>query len=109
MGDAAEVEKKVGANFAGGSQSRCDIIDQTWHCFFRQHQSPQAGRIDVYLAFPDTVSAAQASTFAKDARSHTFNIAGQTFKSLDTVASFNNGVYSGTTYREDVPLGNRLP
>jgi len=107
---AAEVEKKVGGNFAGGRiQSRCDIIDQTWHCFFRQYQSPQAGRIDVYLAFPDTVSAAQASTFAKDARSHTFNMAGHTFKSLDTVASFNNGVYSGTTYREDVPLGNRLP
>jgi hypothetical protein len=100
---AAEVEKKVGANFAGGRiQSRCDIIDQTWHCFFRQYQCPQAGRIDVYLASPDTVSAAQASAFAKDARSHTFNMAGHTFESLDTVASFNNGVYSGTTYREDV-------
>ena len=106
---AAQVEKKVGANFAGGRiQSRCDIIDQTWHCFFRQYQSPQAGRIDVYLAFPDTVSAAQARTFAKDARSHTFNMAGHTFQSLDTVVSFNNGVNSGTTYREDVPLLDRL-
>jgi hypothetical protein len=38
---------------------------------------------------------------------HTFNMAGPTFKSLDTVASFNNGVYSGITYREDVFLGNR--
>ena len=80
---AAQVEKKVGANFAGGRiQSRCDIIDQTWHCFFRQYQSPQAGRIDVYLAFPDTVSAARASTFAEDARIHTFNMAGDTFESL---------------------------
>ena len=32
---AAQVEKKVGDNFAGGRiQSRCDIIDLTWHCFF---------------------------------------------------------------------------
>ena len=106
---AAQVEKKVGDNFAGGRiQSRCDIIDQTWHCFFRQYQSPQTGRIDVCMAFPDTVSAAEASRYAADARIHTFNMAGPTFESLDTVASFNNGVYSGTTYREDVPHLNRL-
>ena len=90
---AAQVEGQVGANFAGGRiQSRCDIIDQTWHCFFRQYQSPQAGRINVYLAFPDTVSAAEANTFAEDARIHTFNMAGPTIESLDTVASFNNGM-----------------
>ena len=74
----------------------------------RQYQSPRAGRIDVYLAFPDTVSAAEAGKFAEDARFHTFSMAGNTFESLDTVASFNNGVYSGTTYREDVPHLNRL-
>ena len=56
------------------------------------------------MAFPDTVSAAEASRFAEDARIHTFNMAGHTIQSLDTVASFNNGVYSGTTSREDVPL-----
>ena len=106
---AAQVEKEVGGNFAGGRiQSRCDIIDQTWHCFFRQYESPQPGRIDVFMAFPDTVSAAEASRFAEDARIHTFNMAGPTIESLDTVASFNNGVYSGTTYREDVLLLNRL-
>ena len=60
-------------------------------------------------AEPDALTGAvappiyQTSTFAQDARSHTFNMAGHTIKSLDTVASFNNGVYSGTTYREDVP------
>ena len=106
---AAEVERNVGSNFAGGRiQSRCDIMDLTWHCFFRQYQSPEPGRIDVFMAFPETVSAAEASRFAKDARIHTFNVAGPTIESLDTVASFNNGVYSGTTYREDVSLLNRL-
>ena len=106
---AAQVEKKVGANFAGGRiRSRCDIIDQTWHCFFANYQSPQSGRIDVYLVFPDTVSAAEAKRYAEDARFHTFSMAGPTFESLDTVVSFNNGVYSGTTYREDVPHLNRL-
>jgi hypothetical protein len=106
---AAQVERKVGGNFAGGRiQSRCDIIDQTWHCFFRIYESPKPGRIDVLLAFPGTVSAAEANQFAEDARFHTFNMAGDTFESLDTVASFNNGVYSGTTYREDVPHLNRF-
>jgi hypothetical protein len=106
---AAEVENQVGDNFAGGRiQSRCDIIDQTWHCFFRQYQSPQAGHIDVYLAFPDTVSAALAKRYAADARIHTFNMAGKTIQSLDTVVSFNNGVNSGTTYREDVPHLDRI-
>ena len=106
---AAEVQKQVGDNFAGGRiQSRCDIIDQTWHCFFRQYQSPQAGHIDVYLAFPDTVSAAQAKRYAADARIHTFNMAGNKIQSLDTVVSFNNGVSSGTTYREDVPSLDRI-
>jgi len=106
---AAQVEKKVGANFAGGRiQSRCNIIDLTWHCFFATFESPQPGRIDVFMSFPDTVSAAEASRFAADARIHTFNMAGPTFASLDTVASFNNGVYSGTTYREDVPLLDRI-
>ena len=60
------------------------------------------------MAFPETVSAAEASRFAKDARIHTFNMAGPTIESLDTVVSFKNGVYSGTTYREDVPAVNRL-
>jgi len=106
---AAQVEEKVGANFAGGRiQSRCNITDRTWHCFFDHYQSPQAGRIDVYMVFPDTVSAAEASRLAEDARIHTFNMAGHTLQSLDTVASFNNGVNSGTTYREDVPGLTRL-
>ena len=50
----------------------------------------------------------EASRFAEDARLHTFNMAGPTIQSLDTVVSFNNGVHSGTTYREDVPALNRL-
>ena len=58
------------------------------------------------MAFPETVSAAEARRFAQDARTHTFNMAGGTIQSLDTVVSFTNGVYSGTTDREDVPLGN---
>jgi hypothetical protein len=106
---AAQVEKEVGGNFAGGRiQSRCDIMDQTWHCFFRVYQSPHTGRIHVFMSFPESVSAAAASRFAEDARIHTFNMAGPTIESLDTVVSFNNGVYSGTTYREDVPLLNGL-
>ena len=60
------------------------------------------------MAFPETVSAAEASRFAEVARLHTFNMAGYTIQSLDTVVSFNNEVYSGTTYREDVPpLNNK--
>ena len=106
---AAQVEKKVGANFAEGRiQSRCEMTDLTWHCFFVRYESPAAGRIEVHLAFPDTVSAARASTFAQDARLHTFNMAGPTIQSLDTVASYNNGVHTGTTYREDVPGLTRL-
>ena len=73
-------------------------------------QSPQPGRIEVSMLFPTNVSAAEASKFAEDARLHTFNMAGPTIESLDTVVSLNNGVYSGTTYREDVPpLTNRIP
>ena len=72
-------------------------------------QSSQPGRIEVSLSFPGTVSAAEASKFAEDARLHTFNMAGPTIESLDTVVSFNNGVYSGTTYREEVrALNNRI-
>ena len=61
------------------------------------------------MAFPETVSAAEASRFAEVARLHTFNMAGYTIQSLDTVVSFNNEVYSGTTYREEVrALNNRI-
>ena len=104
---AARVEKEVGHNFAGGRiTSRCNITDQTWHCYFDRYESPKPGRIDIFMAFPETVSAAEARRFAQDARTHTFNMAGGTIQSLDTVVSFNNGVYSGTTHREDVSLGN---
>ena len=107
---AARVEKEVGSNFAGGRiTSRCNMTDRTWHCYFRQYESPQPGRIDVFMAFPETVSAAEASRFAEVARLHTFNMAGYTIQSLDTVVSFNNEVYSGTTYREEVrALNNRI-
>jgi hypothetical protein len=104
---AAQVEREVGSNFGGGRiTSRCEIIDQTWHCFFDRYESPEPGRIDVFMAFPETVSAAEARTLARDARTQTFNMAGLTIRSLDTVVSFNNGAYSGTTNRADVPLGN---
>jgi hypothetical protein len=106
---AARVEKEVGSNFAGGRiTSRCNMTDRTWHCFFYRYESPKPGRIDVFMAFPATLSAAEASRFAEDARLHTFNMAGPTIESLDTVVSYNNEVYSGTTYREDVPpLNNK--
>jgi hypothetical protein len=105
---AAQVEKEVASNFGGGIiTSRCEIIDQTWHCFFDRYESPEPGRIDVFMAFPGTVSAAEARGFARDARTQTFNMAGQTIQSLDTVVSFNNGVYSGTTHREGVSFGTR--
>jgi len=104
---AAQVEKEVGSNFGGGRiTSRCEIIDQTWHCFFDRYESPEPGRIDVFMAFPETVSVAEARTFARDARTQTFNMAGHTIQSLDTVVSFSNGLYSGTTDREHVPLGS---
>jgi len=111
MGEySARVEKEVGSNFAGGRiTSRCNITDRTWHCYFDKYfQSPQPGRIEVSMLFPGTVSAVEASRFAEDARLHTFNLAGPTIQSLDTVVSLNNHVYSGTTYREDVPpLNNK--
>ena len=59
---AARVEKEVGSNFAGGRiTSRCNITDQTWHCYFDRYESPEPGRIDVFMAFPETVSAAEAT------------------------------------------------
>ena len=107
-GRRAQVEKEVGSNFGGGRiTSRCEIIDQTWHCFFDRYESPAPGRIDVFMGFPETVSATEARRLARDARTQTFNMAGHTIQSLDTVVSFNNGAYSGTTHREDVPVGNR--
>ncbi len=86
---AARIEKEVGSNFGGGrTTSRCEIIDHTWHCFFDRYESPEPGRIDVFMAFPETVSAAEARRFARDARTHTFSMAGDRIESLDTVVSF---------------------
>ena len=40
---AAQVEKEVGSNFAGGRiTSRCNMTDRTWHCYFRSIRIPAA-------------------------------------------------------------------
>jgi hypothetical protein len=108
---SARVEKEVGRNFGGGRvTSRCNMTDRTWHCYFDKYfEFSQPGRIEVGMLFPTTVSAAEARKFAEVARLHTFNMAGPSIESLDTVVSTNNGVYSGTTYREEVrALNNRF-
>ena len=103
---AKKVQGEMETALGGPIGDRCDYSDMRWHCFFDHYESPLKGRIDVHLSFPGDVSKSEKKEFAKQARLHTFNLAGYSDEGLKQVVSFNDGVDSGTTNRKDVPLLN---
>lgn len=98
--DGAAFAARVTAAMAGPT---CNPADPTYRCFLQRVGSQEPGEYDMYFSYPTQYTWEQREQFNKTARAAVYAHVGTTIPELQVVITFNNGVDTGATRREEVP------